>query len=485
LRGRCPSRFGGRTRADHAREAIGAAPALGLGFDPAEAEATRRVLPRLAELHPHRLVCHFDPRRGDERASLESAVAVAKALGAEPWLKVVVADVEGFAAEIAALDALVQSLVSPFRAVLLSPAADLKSMTPGQAWLPAPPPAEFHRAAQAAFPGAKLGCGMISTFTELNRKRPPLDHLDFIGFTTVALIHACDDASVIEGLEALPSIARSARDIAGHLPIVVGPSAIGLHLNPYGARPVPNSGNRRQAMALNDPRQRARLGAACALGYYAGLARAGVEAVVFGTTTGPFGVVHTVQPWPTPGFDREGDPYPIFFALQSLAALRGANLRALHLSEPGVIDGLAADRGDGSTWSWLISRRMRNRSSSAPGSRRSNHSDSSSAPSERRSLRTSGPEGEEPKASAPAAQPFSIRRAAASGSIQRPHLLRHQDGADEIGDGQPVLDLGFDVADRATSRRSFFQRGRSGTSNIARSHRAIDGHPWRADGGEA
>jgi len=100
-------------------------------------------------------------------------------------------------------------------------------------------------------------------------------------------------------------------------------------------------------MALNDPRQRARLGAACALGYYAGLARAGVEAVVFGGTTGPFGVVHTAQPWPTPGFDREGDPYPIFFALQSLAALRGANLRALHLSEPGVIDGLAADRGDG------------------------------------------------------------------------------------------------------------------------------------------
>lgn len=85
-------------------------------------------------------MCYFDPRRGDERASLESAVAVAKALGAEPWLKVVVADVEGFAAEIAALDALVQSLVSPFRAVLLSPAADLKSMTPGQAWLPAPRP---------------------------------------------------------------------------------------------------------------------------------------------------------------------------------------------------------------------------------------------------------------------------------------------------------------------------------------------------------
>ena len=327
--------------------AIGFAPSLGLGFDPAEAEATGRVLWRLAELRPHMLVCHYDPRRGHDRASLEAAVSIATALDAEPWLEVVIAEVERFAEEIAAVGALVRSLGSPFRAVHLSPAADLRSTTPGQPWPPTPPPAEFYRTARESFPGVRLGGGMLSAFTELNRKRPPLDHLDFVGFTTMALIHACDDVSVIQGLEALPSIAHSARAIARHLPVVVGPSAIGLRLNPYGAAPVPNPANKRQTMALNDPRQRARLGAAWAVGYYARLARTGVQAVVFGGTTGPFGIVHTTQPWPTPGFDREGEAYPVLFALQSLARLRGATLRRLHMSESIAIEGVAVEREDG------------------------------------------------------------------------------------------------------------------------------------------
>lgn len=327
--------------------AIGPAPALGLGYDPAEAEATRRVLPQLAELRPHILVCHFDPRCGHDRASLEAAVSIAIALGAEPWLEVVIAEVDGFAAEIAAVGALVQSLGSPFRAVLLSPAADLKSTTPGQPWPPAPSPAAFYQAARDSFPSVRLGGGMISTFTELNRKRPPLDHLDFVSFTTTALIHACDDVSVIEGLEALPSIARSAQAIAQHLPIVVGPSSIGLRLNPYGVTPVPNPANKRQVMALNDPRQRARLGAAWAVGYYARLACAGVQTVVLGQTTGPFGVLHTTQVWPTPGYNREGTAYPIFQALLSLARLRGAALYQLNVSEPEAVEGVAADRESG------------------------------------------------------------------------------------------------------------------------------------------
>ena len=325
----------------------GVAPALGLGFDPAEAAATRGVLPQLQALRPRHLVCHFDPRRDHAREALDTAVAIATALGAEPWLEAIVVDVEDYAAEIERLAELVRSLGSPFRTVILSPAADLKSTTPGQPWPPAPPPAGFYRAARKSFPGVRLGGGMISTFTELNRKRPPRDHLDLVSFTTMALVHACDDISVMEGLEALPSIARSARAIAGPLPVVVGPSAIGLRMNPYGAGPVPNPGNRRVAMALNDPRQRGRLGAAWAVGYYAHLARAGIEAVAFGATTGPFGVVHTAQAWPTPGYETDGATYPIFHALRELAMLSGRPLRALDISAPGIVQGVAADAGDG------------------------------------------------------------------------------------------------------------------------------------------
>ena len=325
----------------------GTAPLLGLGFDPAEAEATRRVLPTLADLGVRMLVCHFDPSRGHDRAALEAAVEIAAALGAEPRLEAVINGVDGFRREIEGLAAIVRDLGSPFRSVLLTPAADLKSTTPGQPWPQSPPAGEFYRVARDNFPGVRLGGGMASAFTELNRKRPPLDHLDFVSFTTMALIHACDDVSVIEGLEALPSIARSALAIAGDLPVEVGPSAIGLRLNPYGPKPVPNPTNRRQAMAWNDPRQRGRLGAAWAIGYYARLAREGVQSIAFGGTTGPFGVVHTKQSWPTPGYEGEGAPYPIFDALRELARLSGKTLRRVDVSEPSLVEAVAAEDDSG------------------------------------------------------------------------------------------------------------------------------------------
>ena len=66
--------------------------------------------------------------------------------------------------------------------------------------------------------------------------------LDFVSFTTSALVHAGDDRSVTEGLEALPAYRRaaSARFIADK-PYAVGPSAIGMRDNPYGARRSPTT----------------------------------------------------------------------------------------------------------------------------------------------------------------------------------------------------------------------------------------------------
>ena len=102
--------------------------------------------------------------------------------------------------------------------VLLSPATDLKCTLPGSSGR-RPPPADASSARRArAFPNAKLGGGMFRYFTELNRKRPPVDQLDLVSFTTSALVHAGDDISVIERLESLPAIAASAREIAGGLP---------------------------------------------------------------------------------------------------------------------------------------------------------------------------------------------------------------------------------------------------------------------------
>src|SRR5262249_55608179 len=123
-------------------ERIGEAPALGLGLDPDEIPATRSVASTIAEIRPQHLVCHYDPRRGHDRHTLEQEAGVAPSLGAIPWLEVLITTVGGFGEEIDALGAAAAAIGSPFRTVLLSPTADLKSTLPGSVWPPAPPAAQ-------------------------------------------------------------------------------------------------------------------------------------------------------------------------------------------------------------------------------------------------------------------------------------------------------------------------------------------------------
>ena len=312
----------------------GATPDLGLGLDPDDAAATLANAERLRAVGVAHIICHHDPRRGHGRDTLARAVEVARALGATPWLEAVVASVDGFEAEIAALGQTVAALGSPFPVVLVSPASDLKCTLPGSPWPPCPPAVELYRATRRAFPGASLGGGMFSYFTELNRKRPPLPELDFVSFTTSALVHAGDDRSVAETLELLPHIARSVRAIVGGKPYAVGPSGIGMRDNPYGQTTTPNPDNVRQAMNRNDPRQRSLLGAAWSLGYFAHFAAGGARQIALGGAVGPFGLLHAPADFPQPWFDKVGGLFPAYHVLRGLARLRGAPMRALTVSAP-------------------------------------------------------------------------------------------------------------------------------------------------------
>jgi hypothetical protein len=328
------------------------APPVGLGYDPRDAKATREHAKELAEIHPAHLIIHHDPRSGHDRKTLEEGVSLAAALGATPWLEAVVTSVEGFQAEIEKLGETVKAMGSPFPVVLFSPAPDLKCTLPGSVWPPAPPAEAMFKAARKAFPKARLGGGMFSFFTELNRKRPPVDLLDFVSFTTSAMVHAGDDHSMTEGLEALPTIAASVTEIAGKKPWAVGPSAIGMRMNPYGAAPMENPGNIRQAMNFNDPRQRGLLGAAWILGYYAHFAKGGAEAITFGGGTGAFGLVHAKQSWPQPWYDQKGGLYPAYHVVRGLAGMAGRPMQAVESSAPSKVQAVAIE-GDSGLELWI------------------------------------------------------------------------------------------------------------------------------------
>ena len=159
-------------------------------------------------------------------------------------------------------------------AIAVSPSVDRQSTPPGSAWPACPPLEDIYAAARRAFPGIRLGGGMFSYFTELNRKRVPADRLDFVTHCTCPIVHAADDLSIMQSLEALPFITRSARAIFGTKPYRIGPSTIAMRQNPYGGATKDNPGGQRIAMANRDPRHAGLFAAAWTIGYAARVAAA-------------------------------------------------------------------------------------------------------------------------------------------------------------------------------------------------------------------
>lgn len=320
-------------------------PPLGLGLQPEDAKTMLENAEALSGLGAHHVICHYDPRRGHDAGTLKMQADAARAIGAVPWLEAVIENVEDIAAgvEVAALGKIARDLGDPFETVLVSPASDLKCTLPGSPWPPAPDAERLYHVTRSAFPKARIGGGMFSFFTELNRKRPPTEALDLITFTTAAIFHAGDDRSMMQTLECLPHMTRTVPDIAQGLPYSVGPSAISMRDNPYGEAALANPDNIRQAVNFNDPRQRGIIGAAWHLGYFAAFAQGGAHAIALGAAVGAFGVMWVPSHFPQPWFDGNGGFYPVWHVLRGLARLAGQRVRVLDISVPEKIRGLAVD----------------------------------------------------------------------------------------------------------------------------------------------
>ena len=250
-------------------------PEVGLVVTAAEVPATLAALDRLKELGPQRILCAFDPTAGDGTDALAAFARLQAAYLAAYDLECVVVGEEDLGTELAGVAKGVADAGLKLATVAVCPAVDRQSTPPGSKWPDCPPLEDIYAAARAAFPGVTLGGGMFSYFTELNRKRPPVGLLDFVTHATNPIVHAADDDSVMETLEALPHITRSTRAIIGALPYRIGPSSIAMRQNPYGSRTIPNPRGERVAMADDDPRQRGRFAAAWTAGYAAAIAPAG------------------------------------------------------------------------------------------------------------------------------------------------------------------------------------------------------------------
>jgi len=340
-----------------------AMPKVGLGLPAEELAATLGSIDLVARAAPRLLICQFDPRAGHGPHELDGYRRVVERTGAECELEVVVQSLDAFAEELRRVAALVREAKLPLAAVAVCPVGDLKSVLPGGQRPPAPPLDALYRAARAAFPGLQLGGGMFSFFTELNRKRPPAELLDFVHNGTCPIVHAADDRSVMETHEALPYQVATARRFIGKTPYRIGPSAIGCRDNPHGATFTPNPDNQRVCLVKSDPRQRALFGAAWTLAYIASFAPTGVEAVCLGAPTGALGLIHRSGSGATPYYDALGRSavYPAYHVAAGLMRAAGAKLVAATSSDEARVRPLAY-RSAGATLLWLANLTARDQS---------------------------------------------------------------------------------------------------------------------------
>lgn len=313
-------------------ERTGIMPDIGVIVTPEEADATLTAKAVLSEIAPRELLFHFDPNAGHAAEALKTFTAIAAVHRGRSTLEIALPCKSSPASEAAEIAHQMQLAAFKPDAIMISPSVDRQSTPPGSQWPDCPPLEEIYGVARATFPGMRIGGGMLSYFTELNRKRVPDGQLDFVSHCTNPIVHAADDLSVMQTLEALPFITRSVRAIYGDKPYRIGPSTIPMRQNPYGSRTMDNPMGARIPMANRDPRHNGRFAEAFALGYAIRVLHAGLECLTLSALTGPFGLIAgPAEPI------EQGGRRPLFNAVRTLSALAGAFWQECISSSPSEV----------------------------------------------------------------------------------------------------------------------------------------------------
>ncbi|WP_428425578.1 D-apionate lactonase [Pararhizobium sp.] len=326
--------------------ATGIMPAIGLLITPEEAKASLAALRQPDALKPQELLFHFDPSAGHDASVFTDFAEIAAIQTGTTTLEIAVPCQRPLDEELQEIATWMRTAYFVPDAIVVSPSVDRQSTPPGSRWPDCPPLEDVYAAAAKAFPGTRLGGGMLSYFTELNRKRVPSENLAFISHCTNPIVHAADDVSVMQTLEALPFITRSVRAIYGGKPYRIGPSTIPMRQNPYGSRTMDNLNGARIPMANRDPRHTGQFAAAFAAGYVASVLDAGVETLTLSALTGSFGF-YAEKHEPV----KEGGKRPLHAIVKGLAEIAGEKWQAITSSAPGkVLAFIVKTTGGGTVW---------------------------------------------------------------------------------------------------------------------------------------
>ncbi|HTE18107.1 MAG TPA: hypothetical protein VK689_06970, partial [Armatimonadota bacterium] len=196
-------------------------------------------------------------------------------------------------------------------------------------------------------PGAPFGGGTNANFAELNRSRPALETVDLLAYSINPQVHAFDNDSLAETLEAQAATLESARRFAGGKAVVVSPVTLRPRFNAVATGPVPEPPPGELPPQV-DERQRSLFGAAWTVGSVKYLAESAAAGVTYYETTGWRGVMEMAAGSPLPHRfpSRPGEVFPLYHVLADVGELAGGEVLHSRSSQPLKVEVLAL-RKDG------------------------------------------------------------------------------------------------------------------------------------------
>ena len=173
--------------------------------------------------------------------------------------------------------------------------------------------------------------------------------LDLVCYSINPQVHAFDNSSLIETLEAQAITVDSACQFTDGLPIVVTPVTLLARFNPNatGPEPEPAPG---ELPSQVDVRQMSLFGAGWTLGSIKYLSESGASSVTYYETTGWRGVMETATGSPLPDKFRSipSAVFPLYHVLADVGEFAGGEILPSKSSDTLKVEGIAL-RKDGKT----------------------------------------------------------------------------------------------------------------------------------------
>ena len=191
----------------------------------------------------------------------------------------------------------------------------------------------------------KIGSGTNVFFADLNRSIPPIQVMDFVGYSINPQVHAFDNLSLVETLAAQAETVKSTRRLSNNKPIAVTPVTFQMRFNPNATAPEAESESG-QLPSQVDVRQMSLFGAGWTVGSLKYLCESETHSLTYYETTGWRGVMETEygSPMPEKFYSLRGAVFPLYHVFADVGEFADGQIMTTSSSNPLKITGLAVHK---------------------------------------------------------------------------------------------------------------------------------------------